>query len=442
MADSPITLTFTATPTFRGNKLVATVTRPGPSQPGGLPQFQPDVIEWVASTTNDRSGATLAASGYPDALHAGLIEETTYYYWARVKDARGLYGDYYPSGSTSGIACTAVGMAGLLFGLANGKLVATVSANALTIAVKTAAGNDPSASDPVYVPFRNATQSIGNYTTKQISAALSLTISNGSTLGVAANSTPFRIWVVIFNDAGTLKLGAYNASTSTGVIYPLAETALAAFVDVDNGSGNADTAGVFYTSSSLTDKTFRTLGYVEYPSGLASFGVWASAPSIVRLAGAGAALPGQTVQDFGYVTAVHGGTNTSVVPFDDTIPQSNEGRSILGGINLTPASACNFFDVEGQINIASSVASEIIASLFRDAGSDAIQSTWSYAPAADKPIGLRFHFRLQAGSTAQRTFDVRVGASQAGTITIGGTAGSGKLGGVLTDIVSIKELAG
>jgi hypothetical protein len=44
-------------------------------------------------------------------------------------------------------------------GMLNGKLVASVASNALTIAVKTLAGNDPSASDPVFFVFRDATSS-------------------------------------------------------------------------------------------------------------------------------------------------------------------------------------------------------------------------------------------------------------------------------------------
>ncbi len=441
MATSSITITsLTATPSLRGNKLAAVVNATGPA--ANLPNLLIDVVEFWSSTTNDFSTASLVVSGYPEAIHEGLIEEQTYYYWAKAKNKSGSYGAVYPISATAGVACTAIGMSGLAFGLANGKLVASVAGNALTIAIKTAAGNDPSAADPVFIAFRNATVSIGSYTIRQVTAALAITISNTSTLGVLNSSTPFRVWIVLFDDGGVLKLGAYNASTSGGVIFPLAETALAVFVGVDSGGGGANSAGVFYTSSALTNKTFRTLGYIEYSSGLATPGAWAAGPNVIRLAGPGVALPGQVVQDFGYFSTTYNGTNTSVIPMDDTIPQSNEGKSILGGVNLTPASACDFFDIEGQINIASSVPSEIVCSLIRDAAADAIQATWDYAPTADKPICARFHFRLQAGSTAQRTFDVRVGASQAGTVTYGGSAGSRKLGGVLTDFASIKEIAG
>jgi hypothetical protein len=54
----------------------------------------------------------------------------------------------------------------------NGKIVTSVSGGALTVAIKTLAGNDPSASDPVYVR-------IGN-TVRAINSALSVTGSSGT----------------------------------------------------------------------------------------------------------------------------------------------------------------------------------------------------------------------------------------------------------------------
>lgn len=47
-------------------------------------------------------------------------------------------------------------------GMVNGTLVTAVAGNALTIAIKTLAGNDPSAGDPVFVAFRNANAAAGD----------------------------------------------------------------------------------------------------------------------------------------------------------------------------------------------------------------------------------------------------------------------------------------
>ena len=42
-------------------------------------------------------------------------------------------------------------------------------------------------------------------------------LSSGSTVG-ATNNVPFRIWLVVFNDAGTLRLGLVNCRSGISVL--------------------------------------------------------------------------------------------------------------------------------------------------------------------------------------------------------------------------------
>src|SRR6185369_16273900 len=85
-------------------------------------------------------------------------------------------------------------------------LAVSAAGSALTIALKGADGNDPSATNPVLIPFRNATEITGTPTWMTITAAQSLVVSSGSRLGVTS-ATAFRLWVVGFNDASTFRLG-------------------------------------------------------------------------------------------------------------------------------------------------------------------------------------------------------------------------------------------
>jgi hypothetical protein len=64
-------------------------------------------------------------------------------------------------------------------GMQNGTLVATVGSSALTVAIKTLAGADPSASDPVVVFFRNVSAGTGDYASVTLTAATSVVISSG-----------------------------------------------------------------------------------------------------------------------------------------------------------------------------------------------------------------------------------------------------------------------
>jgi hypothetical protein len=62
-----------------------------------------EAVELWAAPDNDRSGATLVAEGKTNAVHAGLLGESTPYYWARPRDKDGNYGDWYPSSSSAGV---------------------------------------------------------------------------------------------------------------------------------------------------------------------------------------------------------------------------------------------------------------------------------------------------------------------------------------------------
>jgi hypothetical protein len=406
-------------------------------------------VEVWAASTNDRAGAAKVTEGLTSAVHDAIPEGDTRYYWVKPRNRNGTFGSFFPSGTTSGVAATARDQAGMAFGLANGKLVASVSSNALTVAIKTAAGNDPSASDPVFIAFRNSTLTTGNSVIRAITAALSVVISNGSLLGVGLNNTPFRIWVAIFDDGGTLRLAVFNASNSFGTIYPLAEAAIALFTDVDNGSGNADSGGVFYTNSALTTKLFRVVGWLDFGSGLSTAGQWNAGPTAVRLAGLGAFLPGSLVSNVsGFDVGVSGNTLSAgvaplTIPFDDTIPQSGEGLSWgTSSITLAAASPCNFFEVEAVLNLSHSVVSEIVMALFMDSAASATAAVWDYIDTANGLRRLHFIYRLQAATLSARSFELRYGASQAGTIGLNRVAGNRKLGGVAASFISIKEISG
>jgi hypothetical protein len=187
--------------------------------------------------------------------------------------------------------------------IGNCSLTASVASNNLTVALKNSAGGDPSAANSVFVPFRNATLGTGTPSFVEITAALSIQIASGDTLG-AVNGVPFRFWIVIFNSGGTPVLGAVNCaiggSTPTG-IFPLDETALQS-----PASTIGNSAGVLYSGASVSaNSPMRILGYVEYGSGLTTAGTYNAAPSKVQLFGPGVTRPGQTVQSrFGAVTSV------------------------------------------------------------------------------------------------------------------------------------------
>lgn len=172
-------------------------------------------------------------------------------------------------------------------------LVASVSAGSLQISLKNAAGENPTIAEPVVLRFRSATAASGQPEDLEITTALSLTISSGSTLGIAS-ATAFRIWIGIFNDGGTPRLAA-KVCSDANAIYPLTDWQLQSAV-AEGGAGGADSAGVMYSSAVITSRPFRILGYLDFSTGQATAGTWATNPDKIQIFEAGTPLPGTPLQ--------------------------------------------------------------------------------------------------------------------------------------------------
>jgi hypothetical protein len=223
----------------------------------------------------------------------------------------------------------------------NLRLNATVASNLLTVAVKGNDGNDPSGTNPVLIPFRDSTVANGDPVWISLQAALLInTNAVGASLG-AANSKAFRLWVVAFNNAGTVVLALINCSKSDGSqIFPLDPTNVQSSTAM---SAAATSAGVFYTPNGTTvsAKAFCILGYVEYNStGLTTAGTYATAPNFVQLFGPGVKKPGDIIQ-----------SNVSInTPNDSTTSTTFIATSTT--VALTPTSAANvvFAQASGAIN--------------------------------------------------------------------------------------------
>jgi hypothetical protein len=170
--------------------------------------------------------------------------------------------------TAASLADSALGMT-----LINGYIIASVGSSALTVAIKTNAGNDPSATDPVLAVFRNATVSSGSVSIVSITAATSVVVSNGSSLGSTA-SLPAKLNVLLLNNAGTAELAVcnaygYNDLDEGNVISTTAE----------GGAGAADSASVIYSTTARSNVAFRYVGYLDVTPG-ASF-AWSAAPTVI-----------------------------------------------------------------------------------------------------------------------------------------------------------------
>ena len=130
---------------------------------------------------------------------------------------------------------------------------------------------------------------------------------------------------------------------------------------------------------------------------------------------------------------------TTVIPSDDTIPQSTEGTQILSA-SITPKSATSRIRWRFKGVFANSVASNGSAALF-NGGANAIDATTQSATAADLNFPLALEGEYVPGSTALITLTVRVGPT-AGTMRMNGTPGFGRIfGGVCKATLVVEEIA-
>jgi hypothetical protein len=209
--------------------------------------------------------------------------------------------------------------------LLNGYIEWETAANALTASIKTKAGADPSASDPVYAVFRNETLGTAGYYVRAITAATTVTASSGSTLGTVS-AVASRIRAVLVDDGGTVVLGLYNSWDATNNALLGIDESIVYTTTAEGGAGAADSPHVIYTTAAKTSKAVREAGYVE--STQTTAGTWAQPLDKKVTAGVGYYRTGDIVQRVTVrKTDTDSTSSTTFVDFTSGLTKSLTGRS-------------------------------------------------------------------------------------------------------------------
>lgn len=155
--------------------------------------------------------------------------------------------------------------------LHNGSLTFSVGSSALTINLKTRAGATPSATDPVLIGQRSSTAGNGDFNLRAVTAATSLVVSSGSTLGLSnSDSTP--VYVYAIDNAGTVEL-----AISQTWLGPSGITSTTA----EGGAGGADSAAGVYSTTARSNVPFRAIAKLAVPQTTA--GTYAAVPTSCQL---------------------------------------------------------------------------------------------------------------------------------------------------------------
>ena len=231
-------------------------------------------------------------------------------------------------------------------------ITASVASSALTVTL-----------NPTVLDFRSTPLTSGTVNTRTVSAAISMVVSSGSTLGTVS-ATQSRIVVLALDNAGTIELAVVNISGGNN----LDETTLIS-TTAEGGAGAADSATVVYSTTARTSLPFRVVGYVE--STQATAGTWATAPSTIQGYG-GQALA--AMSSLGY-----GQTWQSVTRTSGTTYYNTTGKPIQLMVTLNASSVCA--PVVNGVSIAGSNYSD-------NTGQAALTGSWIIPPSASYSITI------------------------------------------------------
>lgn len=132
-------------------------------------------------------------------------------------------------------------------------------------------------------------------------------------------------------------------------------------------------------------------------------------------------------------------TGTTLLPYDDTIPQNTEGTEFMSQA-ITPKSATNTLIIEATIFLSNSATNSMTAALFQDSTANALAASSTYMFTATGAICLKLRHTMTAGTTSSTTFKVRAGGDAAGTITFNGSGGARRFGGITLSNIKVTEV--
>jgi hypothetical protein len=133
-------------------------------------------------------------------------------------------------------------------------------------------------------------------------------------------------------------------------------------------------------------------------------------------------------------------TGSTVIPFDNTIPQNTEGDQYMT-LSITPTSSSSKLRITACFNGSGNGVNNMTMALFQDSTASALSTTTSKQNAGSFPIQLIMDFVMTAGTTSSTTFKIRVGAGAAvnTTTSFNGRAGARIFGGVYGSFLIIQE---
>jgi hypothetical protein len=128
----------------------------------------------------------------------------------------------------------------------------------------------------------------------------------------------------------------------------------------------------------------------------------------------------------------------TIIPFDNSIPQSGEGDEVLS-ITVTPTNASSILNIDVQLHMGGGLGDTSIGALFIDATAGALAAAAIVNGNTAQINTLRFSHVVSASNTTQRVYHVRAGSDQAADAFLNGDASARVFGGVAVSSIVVTE---
>lgn len=293
-------------------------------------------------------------------------------------------------------------------------LAASVASNALTIALKRPGGSDPSAANPAWLDFPSATASSGARTLLAVEAATSLTVPSATTMGHTSGVVePLYHYAILHSGAAEL---------ATSVAFFGIEGIVTTVAVAGNTSRTA-----MCSATARTGVPFILIG--RSAGSQTTAGTWAAAPT--HLQSRRFLSHVEQVAYGEYTTSTDINTN---IPFDDTIPQDNEGTSIIT-VDITPRWPTNRFrlDIDGYGGQDGGFG--MVAAVFAAGVANALNTTWGVNATGGFRVPMSMGVDHFPRSSSAQTYVVRVGPG-------GGATTAGRVNGTRSSGTSVRDFGG
>lgn len=131
-------------------------------------------------------------------------------------------------------------------------------------------------------------------------------------------------------------------------------------------------------------------------------------------------------------------TGTTIIPYDNTIPQNTEGDQYMT-LAITPKATTNILVIQAVVLLSNTVTAHLIAALFQDSTANALAASSQYGHVGTDPQTCVLTHAMAAGTISATTFKIRGGGNNAGTTTFNGTNGVGLYGAITKSSLVITE---